>query len=96
MTVDEYESIEHSGTKRKYGMQTQNEPLSMLIKKETSEELQAAIEKLPPDQKNVIIKVYLKEQRAVDYAGENEISEVAVSQRIQRAIKNLKKFLKTR
>ena len=52
-----------------------------------------AIEKLQPQQKELLIRVYWNKELQKDIAAEEGVSEMAVSSRMKRIIKKLKKFL---
>ena len=96
MTVDEYESVEHSGAKKKSGAPRYSSLLDEIIRKEDNERLYAAVKQLPPKQRALIIAIFFDDWREVDYAREKATEKSAVSQMKDRALKNLKKFLKTR
>ena len=70
-----------------------NDPLDDVLKGEGSRELMVAIEKLQPQQKELLIRVYWNKELQKDIAAEEGVSEMAVSSRMKRIIKKLKKFL---
>ena len=57
-------------------------------------ELMAAIEKLQPQQKELLIRVYWNKELQKDIAAEEGVSERAISGRMKRIINFLKKILK--
>lgn len=70
-----------------------SDPLDDVLKAELLKELMAAIEKLQPQQKELLIRVYWNKELQKDIAAEEGVSEMAVSSRMKRIIKKLKKFL---
>ncbi len=70
-----------------------NDPLDDILKEERIKELMAAIEKLLPEQKELLIRVYWNNELQKDIAAEEGVSEMAISSRLKRIIKKLKKFL---
>lgn len=68
-------------------------PLDDILKKERIKELMAAIEKLQPQQKELLLRVYWNKELQKDIAAEEGVSEMAMSSRMKRIIKKLKKFL---
>lgn len=53
----------------------------------------AAIEKLQPQQKELLIRVYWNNELQKDIAAEEGVTEKAISNRMKRIINSLKKFL---
>lgn len=70
-----------------------SDPLDDVLKTERHEALMAAIEKLQPQQKELLFRVYWNKERQKDIAAEDGVSEMAISNRLKRIIKKLKKFL---
>ena len=71
-----------------------SDPLDDVLKKERIKELMAAVEKLQPEQKKLLIRVYWNKELQKDIAAEEGVSERAISGRMKRIINSLKKFLK--
>lgn len=71
-----------------------SDPLDDVLKEERIEELMAAIEKLQPQQKELLIRVYWNKELQKDIAAEEGVSERAISGRMKRIINSLKKILK--
>lgn len=69
-------------------------PLDDVLKEERIKELMAAIEKLQPQQKELLIRVYWNKELQKNIAVEEGVSERAISGRMKRIINSLKKFLK--
>jgi len=70
-----------------------SDPLDDILKDELHEALMAAIEKLQPQQKELLIRVYWKNELQKDIAAEEGVSEMAISNRLKRIFKKIKKFL---
>lgn len=71
-----------------------SDPLDDVLKEERIRELMAAIEKLQPQQKVLLIRVYWNKEHQKDIAAEKGVSEMAISGRMKRIINSLKKILK--
>lgn len=71
-----------------------SDPLDDILKDELHEALMAAIKKLQPQQKELLIRVYWKNELQKDIAAEEGVSERAISGRMKRIINSLKKILK--
>jgi len=71
-----------------------SDPLDDVLKAERIKELMAAIEKLQPQQKELLIRVYWNKELQKNIAAEEGVSERAISGRMKRIINSLKKFLK--
>ena len=71
-----------------------SDPLDDVLKAERIRELMEAIEKLLPQQKELLIRVYWNKELQKDIAAEEGVSERAISGRMKRIINSLKKFLK--
>ncbi len=70
-----------------------SDPLDDILKDELHEALMASIEKLQPQQKELLIRVYWKNELQKDIAAEEGVSEMAISNRLKRIFKKIKKFL---
>lgn len=70
-----------------------SDPLEDVLKAERIKELMEAIEKLRPQQKALLIRVYWNKELQKDIAAEEGVSEMAISRRMKRIIKKLKIFL---
>ncbi len=71
-----------------------SDPLDDVLKAERIRELMAAIEKLKPTQKELLIRVYWNKELQKDIATEEGVSQQAIASRLKTILKNLKKFLK--
>ena len=91
-------SLEESevSTKRRSGWMNTNGVLEDLIRNEDKNRLHRAVDMLPEDQRELVTALFFEEVKAVDYARSMGISRSAISQRLDRALKSLKKiFLQT-
>lgn len=70
-----------------------SDPLDDVLKEERARELMAAIEKLQPQQKKLLIRVYWNKEHQKDIAKDMGISQQAISKRLRVILKFLKKFL---
>ena len=70
------------------------DPLNDVLKEERIKELMTAIEKLQPQQKTLIIRVYWNKEHQKDIAADEGVSQQAIASRLKTILKNLKKFLK--
>ena len=70
-----------------------SDPLEDVLKAERIRELMAAIEKLQPQQRELLIRVYWNKELQKDIAAGEGVSEMAISRRMKRIIKKLKIFL---
>ncbi len=68
--------------------------LEDILKSELHGELIRAIDKLQPQQKELLIRVFCKRELQKDIAAEEGVSERAISGRMKRIMNSLKKFLK--
>ena len=68
--------------------------LDDILEAEMHDDLMTAIEKLQPQQKELLIRVYWKEEHQKDIAAEEGVSKGAISKRMKRIIDFLKKILK--
>ena len=71
-----------------------SDPLEDILEAELHKELMAAIEKLAPQQKELLIRVYWNNELQKDIAIEEGVSEMAISKRMKRILKKLNKFLR--
>lgn len=71
-----------------------SDPLDDVLKEERIKELMAAIEKLKPQQKELLIRVYWNKEQQKDIAAEEGVSPQAIASRLKTILKKLKKFLK--
>ncbi len=69
-------------------------PLDDVLKAERIRELMAAIEKLQPQQKTLLIRVYWNKEHQKDIAADEGVSQQAIASRLKTILKNLKNFLK--
>ncbi len=69
------------------------DPLDDVLKEERIRELMEAIEKLQPQQKELLIRVYWNKEIQKDIAEDMGISQQAISKRLRVILKFLKKFL---
>jgi len=70
------------------------DPLHILLIQENNERVKAAIEQLSPDERDLLTKRFFSEGRVKDVAKLLNISEDAVTSRVQRILKKLKLLLK--
>ena len=68
--------------------------LDDILEAELHDALMTAIEKLQPQQKELLIRVYWSKELQKNIAAEEGVSESAISGRMKRIINSLKKFLK--
>lgn len=71
-----------------------SDPLDDVLKEERIRELMAAIEKLQPQQKELLIRVYWNKELQKDIAAEKGVSEMTISRRMKKIYAFLKKILK--
>ena len=93
ITVEDAESEEYAGLKRQRGQIKSDELLNGIIRNEEHTKLHYAVDKLPVDQRELVKAVFFDGVKAVDYARTKGVSKAAVSQKLTRALKNLKKLL---
>ena len=70
-----------------------SDPLDDVLKEERIKELMVAIEKLQPQQKELLIRVYWNKEHQKDIAEDVGISQQAISKRLKVILKFLKNFL---
>ncbi len=68
--------------------------LDDVLREERIKELMAAIEKLLPEQKELLIRVYWNNELQKNIAAEEGVSEMTISRRMKKIYAFLKKFLK--
>lgn len=68
-------------------------PEQALIKNEDYRRLHNALSKLPNEQRELIIRVYFKNEKQVDIAREQGVTRKAINNRLERIYAQLKKFL---
>lgn len=100
MALDEY-NLDRAETRRHTYMSQLEEnghyiaddrdPLDDILEAELHEALMAAIEKLQPQQKELLIRVYWNKELQKDIAAEEGVSPQAIASRIKTILKN---FLK--
>lgn len=71
-----------------------SDPLDDVLKEERIKELMAAIEKLQPQQKELLNRVYWNKELQKDIAAEEGVSEMTISRRMKKIYAFLKKILK--
>lgn len=71
-----------------------NDLLDNVLEAELHKELIAAIEKLQPEQKELLIRVYWNNENQKNIAAEEGVSQQAISSRLKTIHNFLKKFLK--
>lgn len=64
------------------------DPLNDVLKEERIRELMAAIEKLQPQQKVLLIRVYWNKEHQKDIAAEEGVSQQAIASRLKTILKN--------
>jgi RNA polymerase sigma factor (sigma-70 family) len=67
--------------------------LSIVEEKETNEGLYNVLDKLLPQQKELIFKVFFKDMSIIDIARSEGVSEAAIRNRLKKIYKKLKKIL---
>lgn len=70
-----------------------SDPLDDVLKAELIKELMAAVEKLQPQQKELLIRVYWNKELQKDIAEDMGVSQQAISKRLKAIFKFLKKIL---
>ena len=93
ITLEDAESPEYAQIKRKHGLIETDEMLTEILIRDDHARLHEAVDKLPPDQRELVLALFFGGCKAVDYAISHGISKAAVSQRLKRALANLKKEL---
>lgn len=68
-------------------------PEQALIKNEDYRRLHNALSKLPNEQRELIIRVYFKNEKQTDIAREQCVTRKAINNRLERIYTQLKKFL---
>ena len=93
VSLEDAESPEYAQIKRKHGLVETDEMLTDILIRDDHARLHEAVGKLPPDQRELVRALFFGGCKAVDYASSHGISKAAVSQRLKRALTNLKKEL---
>ena len=93
ITLEDTESPEYAQIKRKHGLVETDAMLAEMLIRDDHARLHEAVGKLPPDQRELVQALFFGGCKAVDYAISHGISKAAVSQRLKRALANLKKEL---
>jgi len=93
ITLEDAESPEYAQIKRKHGLVETDEMLAEMLIRDGHSRLHEAVNKLPPDQHELVHALFFGGCKAVDYACSHRISKAAVSQRLKRVLANLKKEL---
>lgn len=70
-----------------------DDPAAEVLKREELARLLRAMEALSPDQRELVRRVYFENQRIVDIAREQGVDKSAISHRLERIYKKLKKHL---
>ena len=93
MPLEDAESPEYAQIKCKHGLIETDAMLAEMLIRDDHARLHEAVGKLPPDQRELVQTLFFGGCKAVDYAISHGISKAAVSQRLKRALANLKKEL---
>ena len=93
ISLEDAESPEYAQIKRKHGLIETDAMLAEMLIRDDHARLHEAVGKLPPDQRELVQALFFGGCKAVDYAISHGISKAAVSQRLKRALANLKKEL---
>ena len=93
VSLEDAESPEYAQIKRKHGLIETDAMLAEMLIRDDHARLHEAVGKLPPDQRELVQALFFGGCKAVDYAISHGISKAAVSQRLKRALANLKKEL---
>ena len=93
VSLEDAESPEYAQIKRKHGLIETDEMLTEILIRDDHARLHEAVDRLPPDQRELVQALFFDGCKAVDYAISHGISKAAVSQRLKRALSNLKKEL---
>ena len=93
MSLEDCESPEYAQIKHKRGLVDTDALPDAIMQKQEYQRLHDAVNQLLPDQRDLICAIYFGDCKAADYARKHGISKAAVSQRLKRALHNLKKLL---
>ena len=93
VSLEDAESPEYAQINRKHGLIETDEMLTEILIRDDHARLHEAVDRLPPDQRELVLALFFGGCKAVDYANSHGISKAAVSQRLKRALANLKKEL---
>lgn len=69
-------------------------PAAELVRKEDATRLRQAMEALSPAQRELVRRVYFENEKITDIAREEGVDKSAISHRLDRIYRKLKKFLK--
>lgn len=69
------------------------DPLAEVLEREELARLLRAMEALSPEQRELILKVYFAQERLVDIARAEGVTEAAIRSRLKKIYARLKKFL---
>ena len=93
MSLEDCESPEYAQIKHKRGLVDTDALPDAIMQKQEYQRLYDVVNQLPPDQRDLVCAIYFGDCKAADYARKHGISKSAVSQRLKRALHNLKKLL---
>ena len=71
----------------------ENTILNDLIERETQERIFAAIEKLQPQQQELLYRVFWNKEKLTDIAASDGVSKMAITNRMKKIYKKIKKIL---
>lgn len=71
-----------------------DDPAAELVRKEDAARLRQAMEALSPAQRELVRRVYFENEKITDIAREEGVDKSAISHRLDRIYKKMKKFLK--
>ena len=77
-----------------YYIAVDNDPLDDILEAELHKDLMAAIEKLEPQQKELLIRVYWNNELQKDIAAEKGVSQMKISRQMKKIYSILKKIIK--
>ena len=93
MSLEDIESYEYGQINHKHGHVDTDALPDAIMQKQEYQRLHDAVNQLPPDRRDLVCAIYFGDCKAADYARKHGISKAAVSQRLKRALHNLKKLL---
>lgn len=93
ISLEEAESSAAAQMTHKHGMVDADTIPDAVMQKQEYTRLHEAIDLLPPEQRDLIRAICFGSCKAADFARLHGISKAAVSQRLNRALSNLKKLL---
>lgn len=71
-----------------------DDPAAELVRKEDAARLRQAMEALSPAQRELVCRVYFENEKITDIARQEGVDKSAISHRLDRIYKKMKKFLK--